>query len=92
MADGVKGCCEVEEEVVGDFEECCFCAVTWAETGLKWFERVIGGEVGVELCGDSTFQYFRQKGEVGDGPEVAHGVRLECRFFEDGVTAASLRV
>lgn len=54
-----------------------------------------GGDVqvvGVELCGDSTFQYFRQKGEVGDGPEVAHGVRLECRFFEDGVTAASLRV
>lgn len=43
-----------------------------------------GGDVqvvGVELCGDSTFQYFRQKGEVGDGPEVAHGVRLECRFL-----------
>lgn len=33
--------------------------MTWAETGLKWFERVIGSEVGVELCGDSTFQYFK---------------------------------
>ena len=58
--------------------------MTCAESGLKWFEQIIGGEVSVELSGDGTFQYFGQEGKVGDGPEVAHGVRVESRFFEDG--------
>lgn len=30
----------------------------------------------VELSGDSMFKYFRHEGEVGDGPGVAHGVRV----------------
>lgn len=33
-------------------------------------------EVGCELSGDSTFQYFRQTGEVGNGLEVGHDIRI----------------
>ena len=37
------------QEVVGDFYECCFCAVTGVETGLELFMEVIVGEVGLNL-------------------------------------------
>lgn len=57
---------------------------------MKCFEQIIEGKVGVELSGDSTFQYFRQEGEVGDGPEVAHGVKVESRSFEDGCDRSRL--
>ena len=40
--------------------------------------------MGFKLSSDSVFQYFRQKGEVGNGPEVVHSVRVLSRFFEDG--------
>lgn len=49
-------------------------------------EQVIGGEVGIKLSGDSTFQYFRQKGEL----LVMSG--LSPGFLRMVVTAASLRV
>ena len=41
--------------------------------------------MGFELCGDSTLQYFGQKGEIGNEPKVQHDIRTESRFFEDGV-------
>ncbi len=55
MTDGIKGCTQVEEdedgesgischkEVVYDFDECCFSAVEWTETGLELFIQVIVG-------------------------------------------------
>ena len=56
MTDGIEGCTQVEEdedgeesrischnEVVGDFDMCCFSAVEWAETGLELFIQVIVG-------------------------------------------------
>ena len=54
MIYGVEGCSEVqededgevagvcgEEDVIGDFQEGCFCAVLGTETGLKRFKQVI---------------------------------------------------
>ena len=58
VVDGVEGCGEVQEDecevarvsgvedVVGDFQERCSCAVLGTETGFKWFEQVIWAEVG----------------------------------------------
>ena len=56
MSNGVKSCRQAEEdkdgeesrischeEVVGDFYECCFGAVKWAEAGLELFIKVIVG-------------------------------------------------
>ena len=37
------------QEVVGDFYECCFCAVAGAETGLEQFIEFIVREVGLNL-------------------------------------------
>ena len=54
MTDGIKGCTQVQEdedgeqsrischkEVVGEFDECCFSAMEWAESGLELFVKVI---------------------------------------------------
>lgn len=35
-------------------------------------EEIIGGEVSVELSGDSTVQCSRQRGEARDAPGLAH--------------------
>ena len=56
MTDGIEGCTQVKEDedgedsrischkkVVGDFDECCFSAMKWAETGLELFIQVIVG-------------------------------------------------
>lgn len=37
------------------------------------------------------FKYFRQEGEVGDGLEAAHGVRVESRLFENGGNCSQFR-
>lgn len=71
MIDGVEGCGEVEEEkngdrtrvggeeeIVCDFKEGCFCAMVWAETGLKCFEKLAGVKMMLELSDDCTFQDF----------------------------------
>ena len=36
----------------------CFCAVLGTEAGLKRFKEGGGDEVGCELSGNGTFQYF----------------------------------
>ena len=38
--------------------------------------------MGFKLGGDDMFRYFGQKGEIGEGPLVARGVRVESRFFD----------
>lgn len=40
--------------------------------------------MGFDLGGNSMLQYFRQEREIGDGPEIVHGIRVKTRFFEDG--------
>ena len=55
-----------------------------SESGLEAFKEIIGGEVGSELRGYSTFQDFGQEGEIGDGAEVTRIASVETRFFDDG--------
>ena len=55
-----------------------------SESGLEAFKEIIGGEVGSELRGYSTFQDFGQEGGFGDGAEVTWIVSVETRFFDDG--------
>lgn len=90
MADGVKGSSQVkkeedgrmevawvsrEEEFIGDPKIGCFSAITWTGVRLKRFEQIIGGEMGDKLGGNSVFQYFREKEEVGYEPEVVQVIR-----------------
>lgn len=49
-----------------------------------WRSGGMGGEVGWELSGDSMFQCFRQRGEVGNAMEIGRDIRVQSRFFEDG--------
>ena len=50
--DGIEGCTQVEEDedgesrircLIGDFDECCFGAMEWAETRPELFIQVIVG-------------------------------------------------
>ena len=97
MIDGIEGSAEVEEDengertrvgraedVIGDLEESCFCAVVTTEARLEGFIEVIVVEVGFELGGNDSLKYFGEKGEVGDGPIVIGGIGVETRFLENG--------
>ena len=61
-----------------------FCAVGGAEARLEGFEKVIGVEMGLELCGDDAFKGFGEEGEVGDWAVVTEGGGVETRFLEGG--------
>lgn len=53
---------------------------------MKWFMQVIGSKVGFHLIGNNTFQYFRQKGDVG---QIVSGFSPSCLRMD--IIAASLR-
>lgn len=55
-----------------------------SEAGLKWFVELVVIQVSFDLGGDGAFQYFRQKGEIGDGSVVVGDVGVEAGLFEDG--------
>ena len=73
-----------DEEVIEDFEESGFCALEGAEARLEGFKKVIGVEMGLELCGDDAFKGFGEEGEVGDWAVVTEGGGVETRFLEGG--------
>ena len=97
MVYSIEGCTQVkedeevegtrvgrDEEVIEDFEESGFCAVEGAEARLEGFKKVIGVEMGLELCGDDAFKGFGEEGEVGDWAVVTEGGGVETRFLEGG--------
>ena len=48
--------------ITGDFDECCFSAVEWAETGLELFIQIVVREVRMELGGNCFFKDFGNEG------------------------------
>lgn len=61
----------------------CICSPS-ITSRLKLFEELVIVEVGFDFGYDHTFYDFGQKGEVGDGSEIAHYERVESRLGPEG--------
>lgn len=61
MTNCVEGCNEEEEKVVGDSLQGSFNAET-EDRRQKLFRQSVGADVGLELYGNSTFQFEMGKG------------------------------
>ena len=62
-----------------------------AKPRLELLKNVVLFEVGLELCGNYLLQHLGEEREVGDGPVVAEGFRVQSGFFQKGSDDGSFK-